>query len=538
MKAMVNQISVVAHRPWRSHALRRNSWRLVVILGFLFSIGRVAFPASNRPYNEAFRPQFHFTPRRNWMNDPNGLVYYQGEYHLFFQYNPFGNEWGHMSWGHAVSLDVVHWTQLPVAIPEQNGVMIFSGSAVVDWHNSSGFCKSSGRADDSCLVAIYAGYNGEIQDQNVAYSNDRGRTWTKYSGNPVINLHRANFRDPKVFWYQPGHKWVMATALSARHKVRLFSSNDLKHWTTLSNFGPAGAVGGVWECPDLFKLPVENEPGQSRWVLSVNLNPGGVAGGSGDQYFVGSFNGTKFVDENPSDEVLWADYGKDFYASTSFSDLPSSDSRRIWVGWLDNWEYAARIPTSPWRGVQSIPRALKLRRFPRGIRLVQKPVSEMKILRGRHVAIQDESFVAVNRILRSKKVRGNTLEIEAVIKPEQARSFGLEVRRSASEQTTIGIDREKPELFVDRTHSGDTRFDSKFQGRQTAPLELTPGKAAELHIFIDRCSVEVFANDGERVISDLIFPSPGSQGVELFSAGGDAKVQKLDIWRLKSAWRK
>ncbi|MEJ2006807.1 MAG: glycoside hydrolase family 32 protein [Acidobacteriota bacterium] len=514
---------------------RGKLWCAMLLMGLLICKWSVASLAGNSAYDEPFRPQFHFTPRKNWMNDPNGLVYYKGEYHLFFQYNPFGNEWGHMSWGHTVSRDLVHWRQLPVAIPEAHRVMIFSGSAVVDWHNSSGFCKGSTPGDDSCLVAIYAGYTGKIQDQNVAYSNDRGRTWTKYSGNPVINLHLANFRDPKVFWYQPGHKWVMVTVLSAEHKVRLFSSTDLKHWTALSDFGPEGAVGGAWECPDLFKLPVENEPGQSRWVLSINLNPGGVAGGSGNQYFVGEFNGTKFVDQNPGSKVLWADYGKDFYASTSFADIPSSDGRRIWMGWLGNWEYAARVPTSPWRGIQSIPRVLKLRRFPQGIRLVQEPVEELKVLRGRHVAIEDQSIEAANRTLQSKKVRGDTLEIEATIRPGQARSFGLEIRKGPSEETTIGIDRAKSELFVDRTHSGDTTFDPKFPGRQTAPLSLANGKAVELHIFVDRCSVEVFADHGKRVISDLIFPSLASHGIELFSKGGEAKIVKLDVWNLKSA---
>jgi fructan beta-fructosidase len=537
MKTILNEIRAATGCRSRGQAERLNFWYLLFVLAFLFGGGRV-FSASRRPYDEAFRPQFHFSPRRNWMNDPNGLVYYKGEYHLFFQYNPFGNEWGHMSWGHAVSRDLVHWTQLPGAIPEQNGIMIFSGSAVVDWHNSSGFCKSSGHGDESCLVAIYTGYNGKIQDQNVAYSNDRGRAWTQYSGNPVINLHRANFRDPKVFWYEPGHKWVMVTVLSAQHKVRMFSSTDLKHWSTLSDFGPEGAVRGVWECPDLFKLPVENEPGQSRWVLSVNLNPGGVAGGSGDQYFIGRFDGTRFVNESSGNEMLWADYGKDFYASTSFSDLPRSDDYRIWMGWLDNWEYAARVPTSPWRGVQSIPRILKLRRFPEGIRLVQEPVSEIKILRGRHMVIRNQDIVVANRILRSKAVRGDTLEIDAAIEPGHAGSFGLAVRKSASEHTTIGIDRTKSELYVDRTHSGDKRFDPKFPGRQAAPLNLAQSKPVELHIFVDRCSVEVFADNGETVITDLIFPSPDSQGVELFSARGRSKVQKLDIWSLKSAWSK
>ncbi len=518
--------------------MRRRAPRIFILAAILVGIWHAAVFARELIYDEAFRPQFHFTPLKNWMNDPNGLVYYKGEYHLFFQFNPFGNEWGHMSWGHAVSRDLVHWKQLPVAIPEANGVMIFSGSVVVDRHNSSGFCKSASSGDDSCLIAIYTGYNGKIQDQNVAYSNDRGRTWTKYVGNPVINLHLADFRDPKVFWYRPGRKWVMVTALSAQHKVRLFSSTNLKHWTPLSDFGPAGAVGGVWECPDLFELPIDNEPGQARWVLSVNLNPGGVAGGSGVQYFVGRFDGTKFTDENPTGQTLWADYGKDFYASTSFSDIPPSDGRRIWMGWMSNWEYAARVPTSPWRGIQSIPRVLRLRRFPQGIRLVQKPISELKVLRGRLMTIENASMKTGNRILKSKDVRGDALEIKITIDPGSARSFGLEVRKGASQETTVGIDRAKSELFVDRTHSGDTGFDPKFPGRQTAPLRLAPGKAVELHIFVDRCSVEVFGDHGERVISDLIFPSPASQGVELFSNGGEARIIKLDIWQLKSAWRK
>jgi fructan beta-fructosidase len=488
-------------------------------------------------YNQPLRSQFHFTPLKNWMNDPNGLVFYKGEYHLFFQYNPFGNEWGHMSWGHAVSRDMVHWKQLPVAIPEGNGVMIFSGSAVVDWHNSSGFCKSSSAPEGGCLVAIYAGYTGKEQNQNLAYSNDRGRTWTKYSGNPVIDLHRKNFRDPKVFWYAPEHKWVMVTVLSAVHKVRLFGSTDLKHWTTLSDFGPEGAVGGAWECPDLFELPIENEPGRTRWVMSVNVNPGGVAGGSGNQYFVGQFDGTKFTNENPQSQELWADYGKDFYASTSFSDIPPSDGRRIWIGWLGNWEYTFHVPTSPWRGIQSIPRVLTLNRFPRGIRLVQEPISELTSLRGRHVAVRDESVEAANRILRSKRVMGDTLEVEATIDPGKATSFGFEVRKGGAEQTIIGVDRVNSELFVDRTHSGDTSFDPRFAGRQTAPLNIRAGQPIELHIFVDRCSVEVFANHGERVMSELIFPSLSSRGIELYSRGGGAKIVKLVVWNFNSAWQ-
>jgi fructan beta-fructosidase len=513
----------------------------VSLIGWMaVGLGTPSLAPDAGTYNEPYRPQLHFTSAKNWMNDPNGLVYYKGEYHLFYQYNPFGDEWGHMSWGHAVSRDMVHWQHLPVALREENGIMIFSGSAVVDGQNSSGFCQSTENGDRSCLVAIYTGHTSALQTQNLAYSNDKGRTWTKYHGNPVIDLHRQDFRDPKVFWHAPTRKWVMVVALPPEHQVRFFGSPDLKHWTALSSFGPSGATGGVWECPDLFQLPIKDERGQARqtgWVLSVNVNPGGEAGGSADQYFVGQFDGTTFVNENPRDQVLWADYGKDFYASTSFSDLPPTDSRRIWMGWLDNWEYAAREPTSPWRGAQSIPRALELKRYAEGLRLVQVPVVELQALRGREMSLRDQSSLAADRWLESNQVRGDTLEIEAEIDLEHAADFGLEVRQGRGEQTTIGINKEKSELFVDRVHSGITGFSATFPGRHAAPLRLVDSKIARLHIFVDRSSVEVFGNDGETVISDRIFPSGGSQGLRLYSGGGEARIVKLRIWNLRSAWR-
>ena len=237
-------------------------------------------------YDEPLRPRIHFTPVRNFMNDPNGLVFYKGEYHLFYQHNPQGTTWGHMSWGHAVSTDLLHWKHLPVALAEEDGVMIFSGSAVVDHDDTSGLCRPTGQ-DRSCLVAIYTGHGHGRQTQNLAVSRDRGRTWTKYAGNPVIDLGLKDFRDPKVFWHAATKRWVMVTVLSDQHKVRFFGSPDLKVWTALSDFGPAGATGGVWECPDLFEVPIEHEPGRTRWVLDVDINPGGPAGGSGGQYFVG-----------------------------------------------------------------------------------------------------------------------------------------------------------------------------------------------------------------------------------------------------------
>jgi fructan beta-fructosidase len=329
-------------------------------------------------------------------------------------------------------------------------------------------------------VAIYTGYTGPQQFQNLAYSNDNGRTWTKYSGNPIIDLHLKDFRDPKVFWHEVTQKWIMLTALSPEHKLRFWGSTDLKHWTALSDFGPAGAVGGVWECPDLFELPIEGEAGQARWVLNVNLNPGGFAGGSGDQYFIGQFDGTTFTNENSKDVTLWSDYGKDFYASTSFADIPKSDGRRIWLGWLVNWEYAGKVPTSPWRGLQSIPREVKLRRTADGIRLVQEPISELHRLRARHTSLARQSVTATNRSLQSKGVHGDALEIEVEIDPVGASEVGLRVRKGPAEETLIGVDMEdgakEKHLFVDRTRSGSVRFDDRFPGRHSGPFQIAEGK--------------------------------------------------------------
>ncbi|MFJ8104813.1 GH32 C-terminal domain-containing protein [Streptomyces sp. NPDC096132] len=273
--------------------------RLLAALAVLSGLGLVAAsPAmADTAYHEQYRPQFHFTPAQNWMNDPNGLIYYKGRYHLFFQYNPSGNSWGNMSWGHAVSTDLVHWKQLPVAIPQDDQEMIFSGSVVLDRNNSTGF----GTKKNPPLVAVYTSAQKASgkQQQALAYSTDGGTTWTKYHDNPVLDIGSNNFRDPKVFWYAPTQRWLMAVSLADQHKISFYSSADLKHWTHQSDFGPAGATGGVWECPDLFPLPVDGNPKKTKWVLAVNLNPGGIAGGSGAQYFVGDFDGKKFTSDDP-----------------------------------------------------------------------------------------------------------------------------------------------------------------------------------------------------------------------------------------------
>jgi fructan beta-fructosidase len=308
--------------------------RLMAALAVLSGLGLVAAsPAmADSLYHEQYRPQFHFTPARNWMNDPNGLIYYKGRYHLFFQYNPSGNTWGNMSWGHAVSTDLVHWKQLPVAIPQDDNEMIFSGSVVLDRNNTTGF----GTRKNPPLVAVYTSAQKASgkQQQALAYSTDGGTTWTKYDDNPVLDIGSNNFRDPKVFWYAPTGRWLMAVALADQHKIAFYSSADLKHWTHQSDFGPAGATGGVWECPDLFPLPVDGDAKKTKWVLAVNLNPGGIAGGSGAQYFVGDFNGKKFTADDdgtytpPSGTVMQdfesGSFGDWTATGTAFGSAPAT----------------------------------------------------------------------------------------------------------------------------------------------------------------------------------------------------------------------
>ena len=399
-------------------------------------------------YSEPYRPQFHFSPRRNWTNDPNGLVYDRSRFHLFFQYNPFGDLWGHMSWGHAVSPDRVHWRELPVAIPEADGVMIFTGSAVVDRGNTSGFCVGA----RPCLVAVYTGHAPKLQTQNLAYSNDDGQTWTKYSGNPVLDLKLSDFRDPNVFWLDAARSWIMVVALPLEHRVLFYQSPDLKHWKQAGAFGPAGATGGVWECPDLFEAPVENSS-ERQWVLKIGLNPGHIAGGSGEQYFVGSFDGARFTPEPAGTPgPHWTDYGRDCYCALTWNDLPAGE-RPLILGWMDNWQYASQTPTSPWRGQMTLPRTVSLRRTPQGTRLVQSPAPALEMLRADRLSHAGTDMKSANAFLERVRPYGDSLELLATIDPGNAREFGLRVLKGDGAATIIGYDRASSTLFLDRTRS-------------------------------------------------------------------------------------
>jgi fructan beta-fructosidase len=476
--------------------------------------------------HEPHRPGYHYAPARNWLNDPNGLVWYDGEYHLFYQHNPYGTDWGNMSWGHAVSPDLVTWTELPLAIAHTDDEHVFSGSVVVDHGNTTGFGTDGAPA----LVAVYtASHPGSgLQTQCLASSTDRGRTWTRYPGNPVIDIGSTEFRDPKVFWYEAGGHWVMAVALSTEHQVRFYRSDDLTSWQHLSDFGPAGAVGGVWECPDLFELPVDGDPADTRWVLVVSLGSGGVAGGGGTQYFVGRFDGTHFVPDDGDEPVAWLDYGADYYAAVSFADAP--DDQRVLVGWMSNWAYAADVPPLSFRGTMSVPRVHRLATIDGRIRLLQQPVPGIAGLRGAAYTL-DEVVLSDGVTSLPESTRGELLEIRAEFEPGSAERFGLLVRAGADERTVVGYDMSRGTLFVDRTRSGDVGFHSAFGDVHHAPLPLRDGLVA-VTVLVDRASVEVFGGMGESVITDQIFPGDGSDRVALFAEGGDATVVGLSVTAL------
>ena len=393
----------------------------------------------------AWRPQIHFYAPPNWINDPNGPILLNGQFHLFFQLNPFGDQWGHMSWGHAVSPDLIHWKRLPTAIPEENGVAIFSGSTVEDSRNTSGLCGALAAQTPGCLIAVYTGASAGRQTQNLAYSRGGGMSWMKYSANPVLDLGLKDFRDPKVFWHAASESWVMVVALPTEHKARIYRSANLRQWTLASEFGPAGAISGVWECPDLFELPVFSTAGKragSRWLLSVNVGAGGPAGGGADQYFIGTFDGVRFVEDHPGSGPHWADWGKDFYASTSFANGPAGPDGipdRIWIAWMNNWRYAAKLPALPGRGEMTVARRLFLRQPPQyppptpseePLLLVQQPIlpgPAYKPYAAFLGAPPFETIAEANAKLAKHKLPGRAYRLRFDLDPGEASQAGVRI---------------------------------------------------------------------------------------------------------------
>lgn len=478
-------------------------------------------------YQEMYRPQIHFSPKQKWTNDPNGMVYHNGIWHLFFQYYPDSTVWGPMHWGHATSKDLVHWQEQPIALYPDSLGYIFSGSAVVDKNNTSGLGKN-GQAP---LVAIFTHHDpkGEkegrnnFQNQSIAYSLDNGKTWTKYAGNPVLkNPGITDFRDPKVMWYEQQHKWIMT--LATKDRITFYSSPDLKSWTKESEFGSeAGAHGGVWECPDLFTL---DDNGKKVWVLIVNLNPGGPNGGSATQYFIGDFDGNKFIPLHT--DTRWLDYGPDEYAGITWSN---TGNRKIFLGWMSNWLYANVVPTKTWRNAMTIPRELKLKHVGKEIFITQQPVAELNNIQSKPVVLQN---VKVNNSFDlAAEVGKIALPARLELSLVQANNFSVILSNNAGEQVVIGYDNQKKEYFIDRTKSGNISFQKDFAGKHVAPRISDSGNI-NCSLIIDVSSVELFADDGLTGMTEVFFPTSPFNNIRIESAGGS--IKKLSYSKLSSIW--
>lgn len=470
------------------------------------------------------RPVLHFTPMKNWMNDPNGLIWVNGEYHLFYQHNPFGDQWGHMSWGHAVSPDLFSWEHRPVAIPEADGVMAFSGTAALDRNNTTGL----GTVDQPPLIAMYTGHadGGRLQHQNFAWSVDAGRTWTKYEKNPVLDLGLAEFRDPKIFWHEPTARWIMVVALPLERSAAFFVSPDLKQWRKVSQFGNAGRTNiPNWECPDLFEMKIEGEA-ETRWVLVASVGGNGPVGGSGCQYFVGTFDGEKFVNENSAETVLWLNEGSDFYAFQSFADAPAG--KRIGIAWMTNLRYAGAVPTTPWRGAMTAPVEYTLVRTSVGLRLRQRPLEgTATFLKSRGAVAVDVRDRDVSAGIAAVDVQGSVMMLEATFAPKGATCFGLRVREGRGEHVVVGYDVAAKQLFVDRGRSGATVFYGDVGPRFVASAAPAADGTITFTIVVDHGSVEVFSGDGLAAMSVIAFSGDDSEGVSLFAEGGDATLVRL-----------
>lgn len=651
---------------------------------------------------EPHRLQFHFTPPSGWMNDPNGMVYHNGEYHLFYQHNPDSTVWGPMHWGHAVSKDLVHWDHLPIALYPDSLGTIFSGSAVVDVDNTSGL----GTKENPAMVAIFTYHSAEkeqqgrndFQTQGIAFSVDNGRSWIKYEGNPVVpNPGIRDFRDPKVMWFEEGQKWIMT--LAVQDHISFYSSPDLKSWQHESDFGQGvGAHGGVWECPDLFQLSVEGK-NEKKWVLLVSINPGGPNGGSATQYFLGDFDGSNFkldkqfqqqlttaavvpagkvfadfennnysswktegdafgqtpaqgsignqnkvidfigkglvnsfkdgdastgklispsftidtdfinlligggkhpektavnlivdgqvvksatgensealswvaletkelkgkngrieiVDNEKGGwghilvdhilfanepvinkkEGIWLDYGTDNYAGVTWSNIPENDGRRLFMGWMSNWLYANVVPTGSWRSAMTVARSLRLENTDAGLRVVSKPVEELKKLREASETFEPGTIKDAYSISDKLPFQSSTFELEAeIVREDGDEGFAIELSNSRNQKVLIGFDASRKEYFVDRREAGESGFSAEFPAIHYAP-RLSTGTSYSIRLLLDVASVELFADGGKTVMTDILFPEEVFTKIRLIPSGGEIKVTSITVHNLKSIY--
>jgi fructan beta-fructosidase len=492
-------------------------------------------------YGETYRPLVHFSPPAKWMNDPNGLVFFEGEYHLFYQYYPDAMVWGPMHWGHAVSTDLVHWQNLPIALYPDSLGYIFSGSAVIDINNTSGL----GKPGKPAMIAIFCYHSPVLekagkdnyQTQGMAYSLDKGRTWTKYAGNPILpNPGMRDFRDPKVSWNAEIKKWIMT--LATGDCVSFYSSPNLKKWTFESKFGKnEGAHGGVWECPDLIKMPVKNVKGELKWVLLVSVNPGGPNGGSATQYFTGSFDGHRFTSDNV--KTRWIDYGKDNYAGVTYSGIPQNDGRCLMIGWMSNWQYAAAVPTTPWRSAMTFPRQLNLEKGKDEYYITSNPVEEIERLHERKATIKP--FEIKDKTELTKQIPFELSPIEVIAdfelpKTGASSEFGFELYNSKNENIIVAYNNTSKNFIINRENSGKNDFSKDFKGIQLSG-EMKTDSIISIHLIIDMASVELFGQLGKVSMTDIFFPNEPFKDLRVYSKNGIVKCKGLTIYKLNNIWK-
>jgi len=477
---------------------------------------------------EKYRPAFHHTPLYGWMNDPNGMFYKDGVWHLYYQYNPYGSKWQNMTWAHSSSTDLINWEHHGNAI-EPNGLgSVFSGSCVVDKDNTAGFGKDE-------IIALYtsAGVN---QMQSLAHSSDNGATFTIYPGNPILTLE-SEARDPNMFWNEETNEWNLLLAHALDHEMLIFTSPDLKNWTFRSAFGKGlGAQGGVWECPDMFRLPVKGSD-EKKWVLICNLNPGGLFGGSATQYFVGDFDGKTFTVDTPASGKVptkWMDFGKDHYATVSWSNAP--DNRRVVIGWMSNWQYAAEVPTKQFRSANTLPRDVSLFRADDGeYYLSTVPSPEAFAMRDKKtLSVKSKAVGNSPKKFSLPAANDGICEIELSFNSKKASAVILTLSNEKGEKVDMTFDPSASTFSFDRTKSGITDFSQDFPAVVTAPT-LRKSTAQSVRIFIDRSSIEVFDGEGNFVITNLVFPTIPYKTLSIVADGGRAQINSLDIYSIKNA---
>jgi fructan beta-fructosidase len=487
-----------------------------------------ATAATNGAYDEPHRPQIHFSPATGWMNDPNGMVYHNGTYHMFYQHYPDSTVWGPMHWGHAISKDLVKWEHQPIALYPDSLGYIFSGSAVVDVNNTSGF----GTNGKTPMVAIFTHHDpkrakekrSDVETQSIAYSLDEGKTWTKYTGNPVLkNPGIKDFRDPKVMWYEAGKKWIMT--LATLDHITFYSSPDLKTWTKESEIGKDfGAHGGVWECPDLFPLDYN---GQKVWILVVNINPGGPNGGSATQYFTGQFDGNKFTPFQT--DTRWLDYGPDEYAGITWAN---TGDRKIFLGWMSNWQYANIVPTHPWRSAMTVPRDLSVQKVGDKFLVASKPVSELGAITQQPVTLSNIDATNYDLTNKTGKLSGPAI---VQFTSDKIENFSISFSNAMGEKVIVGFDKAANNYYIDRTNSGKVDFEKGFARRHTAP-RFSDKDNVDMTLIIDNASIELFADAGLSVMTEIFFPNQILSNIQIQSPD-HFRLKSLQYNKMNSIWK-